>query len=165
MTEGVSAWELDERGEDPAEIVPGVEEEEAGDGSEVNIGPGVSRALVLTLHQDCDAGEDSQRGEKYQEDAEEIFPSRGQGLPVGGGGAGHHGGGGGGGEPHLVPRAGVVPEEGGGLDGHEGHQAEYHKEKCYQETVEPNILRADLKQQQPSLTLSSSTSVLSPSEL
>ena len=54
MTEGVSAWELDERGEDPAEIVPGVEEEEAGDGSEVNVGSGVSRALVLTLHQELD---------------------------------------------------------------------------------------------------------------
>ena len=54
MTEGVIALELDERGEDHAEIIPGVEEEEAGDGSEVNVGSGVSSALVLTLHQELD---------------------------------------------------------------------------------------------------------------
>ena len=157
MTEGVPPWELDEGGEDPAQVVPGVEEEEAGDGGEVYVGPGVTRALVLTLHQDCHAGEDSQRGEKYQEDAEQIFPGRGHALSVGGGGAGHHGGGCGG-EAHLVPGAGVVAEEGGRLNSHEGHQAEYDKEECHQEAVEANVLRADLKQ--PVLLRAASSSLV-----
>ena len=61
LTEGVPPGELDEGGQDPAQVVPGVEEEEAGDRGEVDVGPGISRALVLTLHQDCHAGEDSQR--------------------------------------------------------------------------------------------------------
>ena len=74
LTEGVAPGELDEGGEDPAQVVPGVEEEEAGHRGEVDVGPGVPRALVLTLHQDRHAGEDGQRGEEYQEDAQEIFP-------------------------------------------------------------------------------------------
>ena len=149
LTEGVPPGELDEGGQDPAQVVPGVEEEEAGDRGEVDVGPGISRALVLTLHQDCHAGEDCQGGEEYQEDAQQIFPGRGHALSVGGAGADHGGGGGGGGrgvETHLVSCACVVPEEGGGLDSHEGHQAEYHKEKCHQEAVEANVLWTDLKQ-------------------
>ena len=120
---GISAWKFDLRCQDPTQVVPGVEEQEAGDGGEIGVGPGVSGALVLRLDQDGDTREDCQGGQEYEEDTEQIFPSNGQAVPVAGGG----GGGDGVHTDRLVPRACVMSEEGCSLYGHECHQTEYHK--------------------------------------
>ena len=83
LTSGLWTGQLYKRGQDTTKIVSAVEGQEAGDRSEVNIGPDVGRVWgVLRGHQNCDTGEDCQGGEEDEEHAQYILPALGQDGPV-----------------------------------------------------------------------------------